>query len=55
MIPLNPPPLSQAINNDRSLTLSEDSGMRCLDLKERYGSLDGLDVFNIDGVDDSLF
>ena len=25
------------------------------DLKERYGSPDGLDVFNIDGVDVSLF
>ena len=56
MIPLNPPPLSpQAINNDQSLTLTEDSGTRCLDLKERYGSLDGLDVFSIDGVDDSPF
>ena len=55
--PKSPPPAlsPQAINNDQSLTLTEDSGTRCLDLKERYGSLDGLDVFSIDGVDDSPF
>ena len=37
-------------NDDSIITLTEDSaGDRCLDLKERYGFLDGLDV-SIDGV-----
>ena len=37
-------------NDGRTITLTEDpAGDRCWDLKERYGSLDGLHV-SIDGV-----